>query len=127
MPLIKRYSNRKLYDTAAKRYVSLRDVAQMIGDGDEVQVIDFDSGNDMTALVLSQIIFEQEKCQGGSLPRSVLTGLVRAIMSERGQITDRVLERVFAAGDVVQRADLQALSRQIDALAARVDGLLNNE
>jgi polyhydroxyalkanoate synthesis repressor PhaR len=124
MPLIKRYSNRKLYDTAAKRYISLRDVALLIRDGEEVQVIDFDSGDDMTALVLSQIIFEQEKRQGGSLPKSVLAGLVRAVMSDREHATDRFLQRMLAAGDMAQRADLQALSQQIDALSDRVDDLV---
>lgn len=77
MPLIKRYPNRKLYDTSAKRYVTLEDIAGMIRDGQDVQVIDYESGEDLTSLTLSQIILDQEKKQSGFLPRSLLTGLIR--------------------------------------------------
>lgn len=78
MTVIKRYPNRKLYDTEAKRYVTLNDIAALIRDGQEVQVVDHASDEDLTALTLTQIIFEQEKQKGGFLPKSVLTGLVRA-------------------------------------------------
>ena len=61
MPIIKRYPNRKLYDTAAKQYVSLDGIAAMIRRGDEVQVVDHATGEDLTTLTLTQIIVEQEK------------------------------------------------------------------
>jgi polyhydroxyalkanoate synthesis repressor PhaR len=78
MPVIKRYPNRKLYDTEAKRYVTLNDIAALIRRGQEVQVVDHATEEDLTAVTLTQIIFEQEKQQAGFLPKSVLTGLVRA-------------------------------------------------
>jgi polyhydroxyalkanoate synthesis repressor PhaR len=78
MPIIKRYPNRKLYDTEAKRYVTLEAITQMIHEGQEVQVVDHETGEDLTNLTLSQIIFEQEKKGSGLLPRSLLTNLVRA-------------------------------------------------
>lgn len=78
MRLIKRYPNRKLYDTEDKRYVTLNDISRLIRDGEEVQVEDHPSGEDLTALTLTQIIVEQEKRQAGFVPRSVLTGLVKA-------------------------------------------------
>jgi polyhydroxyalkanoate synthesis repressor PhaR len=78
MTIIKRYPNRKLYDTEAKRYVTLDSITQMIHDGQEVQVVDYESGEDLTNLTLSQIIFEQEKKGSGLLPRALLTNLVRA-------------------------------------------------
>jgi polyhydroxyalkanoate synthesis repressor PhaR len=78
MPIIKRYPNRKLYDTEAKRYVTLDSITQMIHDGQEVQVVDYETGEDLTNLTLSQIIFEQEKKGSGLLPRALLTNLVRA-------------------------------------------------
>jgi polyhydroxyalkanoate synthesis repressor PhaR len=78
MPVIKRYPNRKLYDTEAKRYVTLNDIAALIRQGQEVQVVDHATEEDLTAVTLTQIIFEQEKQQGGFLPKAVLTGLVRA-------------------------------------------------
>jgi polyhydroxyalkanoate synthesis repressor PhaR len=78
MPVIKRYPNRKLYDTEAKRYITLDGIAELIRDGAEVQVVDHTTEEDLTAVTLTQIIFEQEKRQSGFLPKSVLTGLVRA-------------------------------------------------
>ena len=78
MPVIKRYPNRKLYDTAAKQYVSLDGIAELIRGGADVQVVDYTTGEDLTALVLMQVIVEQEKKQSGFLPQSVLAGLVRA-------------------------------------------------
>ena len=78
MPTIKRYPNRKLYDTDAKRYITLDGIADLIRQGQEVIVIDHTTDEDLTAVTLTQIIFEQEKKKGGFLPKSVLTGLVQA-------------------------------------------------
>lgn len=78
MRMIKRYPNRKLYDTEAKKYVTLNGIAELIRAGHDVQVVDHTTGEDLTAVTLTQIIFEQEKQQAGFLPRSVLTGLVQA-------------------------------------------------
>jgi len=78
MPTIKRYPNRKLYDTTAKQYVSLEGIAEMIRRGDEVRVVDHVSGEDLTTLTLTQIIVEQEKLQSGFLPSPVLMGLIRS-------------------------------------------------
>lgn len=78
MPIIKRYPNRKLYDTDAKRYITLNEIAALIRAGEEVVVMDHATDEDLTAVVLTQIIFEQEKLQKGFLPKSVLTNLVRA-------------------------------------------------
>jgi polyhydroxyalkanoate synthesis repressor PhaR len=78
MPVIKRYPNRKLYDTEAKQYITLDGIADLIRQGQEVHVVDHATGEDLTALTLSQVIFEQEKKEGGFLPRSILTGLIQA-------------------------------------------------
>ena len=77
MPDIKRYPNRKLYDTEAKRYVTLDDIAEMIRSGQDIHVTDHESGDDLTTLTLTQIILEQEKKASGFLPRSLLTSLIR--------------------------------------------------
>jgi len=61
MRTIKRYSNRKLYDTVDKHYVTLADVAGFVRNGDEVKVTDHVSGADLTSATLAQIIFEEEK------------------------------------------------------------------
>jgi polyhydroxyalkanoate synthesis repressor PhaR len=78
MPLIKRYPNRKLYDTEAKQYVTLEQIAELIRSGKDVQVIDHESGEDLTSLTLSQVIFEMEKRQSGFLPTSLMTNLIRS-------------------------------------------------
>jgi len=78
VPVIKRYPNRKLYDTEAKQYITLDEIAHKIRQGEEVRVIDNASGEDLTALTLTQIIFEQEKKQSGFLPRTVLSDLIQA-------------------------------------------------
>lgn len=58
---IKRYPNRKLYDTLESCYVTLDDIGQMIKDGEDVQVVDNNSQEDLTSMTLAQIIFEEEK------------------------------------------------------------------
>lgn len=78
MPLIKRYPNRKLYDTEAKKYIKLDEIAELIRQGEDVQVIDYSTGDDLTTLTLTQIIVEKEKTESGFLPRNVLSSLVRA-------------------------------------------------
>ena len=94
MPIIKRYPNRKLYDTEAKRYVTLEAITQMIHEGQEVQVVDHETGEDLTNLTLSQIIFEQEKKGAGLLPRVLLTNLVRA----GGDTLDQVRRTLLRSG-----------------------------
>ena len=78
MLIIKRYPNRKLYDTENKQYITLNRIAELIREGKEVQVIDHTSNEDLTTITLSQIIFEQEKKQSGFVPKNVLAGLVQA-------------------------------------------------
>jgi polyhydroxyalkanoate synthesis repressor PhaR len=78
MPAIKRYPNRKLYDTERKQYITLEGVAALIREGVEVQVVDHATGEDLTAVTLTQIILEQEKKRSGFLPQTVLTGLIQA-------------------------------------------------
>ncbi len=75
---IKRYSNRKLYDTENRRYITLEDIGDFIRQGQEVQVLDYDSGEDITSFVLMQVITEEEKRFGASMPLQMLTQLIRA-------------------------------------------------
>jgi polyhydroxyalkanoate synthesis repressor PhaR len=77
MPLIKRYPNRKLYDTESKQYVTLEGISGLIRDGKEIRVIDNATGEDLTAQTLTQVIAELEKKPGGFLPRNILAGLIQ--------------------------------------------------
>ncbi|MBI4614786.1 MAG: hypothetical protein HY720_14335 [Planctomycetes bacterium] len=78
MKIIKRYANRKLYDTDEKRYVSLPDIRDLIRKGVDVRVVDNETGDDITSVTLSQIIYEQEKKREGILPPAILKELVQA-------------------------------------------------
>jgi polyhydroxyalkanoate synthesis repressor PhaR len=78
MTIIKRYSNRKLYDSEAAHYVTLDELGDRIRAGEDVIVIDHESGADLTAVTLMQIMFEREKKVGGMLPKAILTGLIQA-------------------------------------------------
>lgn len=76
--VIKKYENRRLYDTAASRYVNLEDVARMVREGREVQVLDARSGEDLTRVILTQIIVEDAKGHESGLPLDLLRQLIMA-------------------------------------------------
>ena len=113
MVVIKRYPNRKLYDSDAKQYITLEGIADLIRAGKEIQIVDHNTGEDLTAVTLTQIIFEQEKKKGGFLPRSVLTGLVQA-----GGDTIGTLRRTLASPlDLLRHVD--------DEIEKRINALIN--
>lgn len=116
MPTIKRYPNRKLYDTEAKQYITLDAIAKLIRLGQDVQVIDHASGEDLTALTLTQIIFEQEKKNSGFLPRPVLTGLIQA-----GGETMGALRRTLATPLEYFRTVDEEINRRVRSLVKRGD------
>ena len=59
--MIKRYANRKLYDTRESRYVTLQQLGELIRDGEDIRIIDNQSKEDLTKVTLAQIIYEEEK------------------------------------------------------------------
>ena len=69
---IKKYPNRRLYNTQTSGYITIKDVAELIKAGHQVQVTDVTDGEDMTALVLTQIIMDKAKKNEGLLPVSLL-------------------------------------------------------
>ena len=76
--VIKKYANRRLYDTLAGRYVNLEDLAALVRKGDEIQVVDAKSGEDLTRVVLTQIIVEDAKDRPTGLPLELLRQLIIA-------------------------------------------------
>src|SRR4051812_13145294 len=74
--VIKRYTNRKLYDTVESRYVTLDEIAEMVKQGVEVKIVDNKSKEDLTSVTLAQIIFEEEK-KKNRMPLSVLREIIR--------------------------------------------------
>jgi polyhydroxyalkanoate synthesis repressor PhaR len=75
--VIKRYDNRKLYDPEARRYVTLDDLARQIGTGEELRVVDQRTGDDLTTVILAQVMLEGLKQRTASIPHQVLTRLIR--------------------------------------------------
>jgi polyhydroxyalkanoate synthesis repressor PhaR len=78
--LIKRYANRKLYDTEASRYITLKGISELVRAGKEVRVVDNESGEDITPLILSQIVVEGQKQgreRGSGVTHTVLTELIQ--------------------------------------------------
>lgn len=82
--VIKRYSNRKLYDTKDSRYVTLLQIAEMVRGGEEVQIIDNNSKEDLTEVTLAQIIYEEKKANSRAVPLQTLKDLIH-------QRTEKVL------------------------------------
>src|SRR5262244_3970192 len=75
--VIKRYSNRKLYDTQESRYVTLEEIEEMIRAGKEIAVVDAASGEDLTSVTLAQIILENERNHRATLPTAFLHQLIK--------------------------------------------------
>jgi polyhydroxyalkanoate synthesis repressor PhaR len=76
--IIKRYSNRKLYDTKDSRYVTLLQIAEMVRGGEEVQIIDNNTKDDLTEITLAQIIYEEQKAHSRNVPLQTLKELIHA-------------------------------------------------
>lgn len=85
--LIRRYENRKLYDTARRRYVTLAELAALVGAGEDVRVEDQRTGEDLTAVVLAQVILEGVKERTARIPGQVLARLIRLGFGSNGART----------------------------------------
>src|ERR1700710_2719765 len=91
---IKKYANRRLYNTGTSTYVTLEDLAGMVKKGEDFVVFDAKSGDDITRSVLAQIIFEQEGKQGQSmLPITFLRQLIRFYGDSMQMLVPRYLEQ----------------------------------
>ena len=112
--VIKRYTNRKLYDTVESRYVTLDEIAEMIKAGGEVKVIDNRTKDDLTAVTLAQIIFEEEKKSARTSMKTLL-GLIR----QGSEVAQQMVGG--AGGDLRERVDAvrQAAEQRVQSLVAR--------
>jgi polyhydroxyalkanoate synthesis repressor PhaR len=109
--IIKRYRNRKLYNTQSKRYITLDEIEELIKDHVEVKVIENDTDNDITATTLSQIIFGLEKNQTGVLPLSLLISLVQS----GGKRMDEIRRNIFNSLNLVHHFDVE-IERRVNML-----------
>jgi len=107
--VIKRYANRKLYDTQRSRYVTLDQIADMIRSGDDVKVLDNNSKEDLTSMTLAQIIFEEEKNKKSFLPLAALRNIIQSggeslqeLASQAGARVRQVFRRGADGEEVAQ-------------------------
>lgn len=112
--LIKRYPNRKLYNTQAKRYITLDDISALILEGHDVEVRDHETGEDLTGVTLSQIIFEREKRDAGYLPSALLANLIRT----GGDTLDYMRRSLQASVGALRTLEAE-IDQRIDALVRR--------
>lgn len=101
MVLIKKYENRRLYDTTNSRYVNLEDIAQLVKEGQEIQVVDAATGEDLTRVVLTQIIAENAKGPNSAFPIDVLRQMVIATGKATQEGTFKYMQAVL---DMYQNA-----------------------
>lgn len=112
MKLIKRYQNRKLYDTETSRYITLAEIAQLIREGKEIRVVDKNSGEDLTSLTLSQIIFENGRKRRQPLPIAAL----RKIIQEGGKSIAEII-------DLGRVGFPRKIDEQLNEIMSRITGI----
>lgn len=85
--VIKRYANRKLYDTKESRYVTLQQIAKLVRDGEDVTIIDNNTKEDLTNVTLAQIIYEEEKTANAedAKRRVPSVGTLRSLIQQSGE------------------------------------------
>jgi polyhydroxyalkanoate synthesis repressor PhaR len=142
--LIKKYANRKLYDTRTSRYITLEEIAELVRDGHEINVVDRDSGKDLTQLTLSQIVLSEEKRgpsrivdAGGEMLHDrgqALLDYVRKTLNVPSDLRDQVGRRreglETMADDAIERAlrrlriptrrDIDRINERLDRLSAQL-------
>lgn len=93
--LLKKYSNRRLYDTEKSKYVTLEEVSEMIKAGNAVEIADAQTKEDVTAFVLTQIILEEAKKKNFLLPVPVLHLIIRYGDNALGEFMDKYLQKAI--------------------------------
>ncbi len=142
--LIKKYANRKLYDTHTSRYITLEGISDLVRDGHDIEVVDRESGRDLTPLILSQIVMGAEKRGGEAEPgrrfghdrgaalldyvRRTLSAPAALVSGEMGRRTsdleglvDLAVEQAMSRLSIPSRRDIEALNARLDDLGRRLD------
>ena len=140
--LIKKYANRKLYDTRTSRYVTLDEIAELVRGGHDITVVDRDNGHDLTQVILSQIVLTEER-RGpkrlmdagadaldrgqallGYVRKTLVPGeLVNEVGRQRGNlesIVDEAIERALRQLRLPSRHDIDRINERLDSLQAEV-------
>ena len=118
---IKKYGNRRLYDTAGSRYVNLEAIASLIREGKEVQIVDAKTGQDLTRVTLTQIITEDAKDKPTGLPLELLRQLIIASDEVRQEFVMWYLKSAFDSYQKVQDAVQNRLGEVQSAILSPVE------
>ena len=142
--LIKKYANRKLYDTRTSRYITLEGIAQLVRDGHDIKVVDRVNGHDLTQVTLSQIVLSEEKRgparlldAGGEVLHDrgqALLDYVRKTLSvpadirqrvERGRgdlegLADDAIERALRRLRIPTRRDIDRINERLERISAQL-------
>jgi polyhydroxyalkanoate synthesis repressor PhaR len=136
--LIRRYGNRKLYDVQRSRYITLDGIRTLVQDGEDVSVIDNESGEDLTGVTFAQIIYEAERRTNGALSLPLLRRMVevgdetvqrgrealesvREAAEQAEQSVQRLVERGAADGRKLLDDLFDVPQRRLDELQQRID------
>lgn len=123
--IIKRYQNRKLYDTHQSCYVTLEEISQIIREGNEIQVIDNKTKNDITYMTQIQLLFDQERKNTKPSDVELLKNVIRG---EEGTFTSyiRQLKRELNQDDFSQSVESEAPDHNVFS-QSKSQGLTNPE
>jgi polyhydroxyalkanoate synthesis repressor PhaR len=119
--IIKKYGNRRLYDTATSRYINLDDLAALVREGKDVKVVDAKTDQDLTRVTLTQIITEDARDKPTGLPLELLRQLVIASDEVRQEFVMWYLKSAFDTYQKVQDAVQNRLTDVQSAVLSPVD------
>jgi len=102
--VIKRYTNRKLYDKLESRYVTLDEISRLVRAGEDVKVIDNETEDDLTAITFAQIILEEEKRKTNLVSVPFLRKLIRSGEARMQDFSDRATRGIEALGGLTEKA-----------------------
>jgi polyhydroxyalkanoate synthesis repressor PhaR len=143
--IIKKYANRKLYDTRTSKYVTLEGIAGLVRDGHEIKVMDRETGQDLTQVTLSQIVLSEEKrgpsrmVDGGVLQErgqalldyvrktlNVPSDLVNQMERRRGDLegmVDEAIERALHRLRIPSHTDIDKINKRLNRMSAEIKAL----
>jgi polyhydroxyalkanoate synthesis repressor PhaR len=135
--LIKKYANRKLYDTRTSRYITLEGISELVRDGHDIRVVDRNNGHDLTQVTLSQIVLSQEKRSPGEVIQEggqTLLDYVRKTLNvpsdlrhqmEKGrenleERADETIERALKRLRIPTHTDIDRINARLDRISAQL-------
>ncbi len=127
MRVIKRYSNRKLYDTEDKRYVTLEEVSALVRAGADVKVLDNQTNEDLTTVTLSQILLDKERKHHNTLPKTFFTSVLQsgnkikeALVEKADRLFGPGLENALKSLRIPSRSEFETLLKTVQRLEEKV-------